>query len=65
LGLSIQSDRGTQPDDVAATDRKGTVLTLGSMEVIAVVEDKFWPHAAVPVPPVAKGSAASEGERDR
>ena len=30
---TIQNDRGTQPDDVVATDRNGTVPTLGTMEV--------------------------------
>jgi len=46
----FRAARGTQPDDTAATDRKGTVLTLGSMEVIAVAEDKFWLHDGGPVP---------------
>jgi hypothetical protein len=37
--LPIKSGRGTQPDDTAATDRIGTVLTLGSMEVIDLLPD--------------------------
>jgi hypothetical protein len=65
LPLSIQSGRGTQPDDAAATDRNGTVLTLGSMEVIALVESKLWLHEVVTVPPGAEGSATGGGEGDR
>jgi hypothetical protein len=51
---TIKSGRGTQPDDAAATDRSGTVLTLGSMEVFAVADDKFWPYEGGPVPPAAE-----------
>ena len=57
---TIKRGRGTQPDDAAATDRNGMVLTLGSMEVIAVSQDWFRTHEGGPVGPSARKTTGGE-----